>query len=195
MKKFFVAPLAAALALTAFAGTASADHEEREFWVELTPEQETMDVESYATGEAHFEVSEDGESLDYSIHAENLENAVAGHLHSGAIGEDGPVELFLFENEEAMDYNGEVATGTLTEEDLVGDLSWEEFSMALVAGEVYANLHTEQFPDGEIRGQLDENAEEAAMMPDEMPQTGLGGASNEGWFTNLWTSFTSFLFN
>ncbi|GAK04613.1 hypothetical protein JCM19037_3046 [Geomicrobium sp. JCM 19037] len=66
--------------------------------------------------------------------------ATAGHLHSGAAGEDGPVELFLFENDEPMDYNGDVASGTLYADDLVGDLTWEEFSMALVAGEVYANF-------------------------------------------------------
>lgn len=195
MKKRFVLPLATVFALTTFAGATSADHEGREFMVELTPEQEVMDVESDATGEAHFEVSEDGESLEYSIHAENFEDAVAGHLHSGAVGEDGPVELFLFENEDGVDYDGEVARGTLTEEDLAGDLNWEEFSMALVAGEVYANLHTEGFPEGEIRGQLDGYAEEAAMMPEEMPKTGMGGASNDGWFKNIWTSITTFFFN
>ncbi|SDI47917.1 CHRD domain-containing protein [Natribacillus halophilus] len=195
MKKALVTPLAGLFAFSTFAVTASADHEGREFLVEMTPDQEVHEVESYATGEAHFEVSEDGETLEYSVHAWDLEDAVEGHLHSGAVGEDGPVELFLFENDEPMDYDGEVATGTLTEEDLVGDMTWEEFSMGLVAGEVYVNLHTEENPDGEIRGQLDGDAEEAAMMPDEMPQTGMGGTSNDGWFKNLWNSITSFLFN
>ncbi|MFB5660386.1 CHRD domain-containing protein [Alteribacillus sp. HJP-4] len=75
---------------------------------------------------------------------------------------------------------------------MAGDMSWEGFSMALVAGEVYANLHTEDYPDGEIRGQLDEHAEEEAMMPGEMPQTGMGGTSNDGWFTSLWNNISAF---
>ena len=198
MKKAMMFPLAAVLAATTFAGTASADHEGREFLVELSPDNEVMDVESDAMGKAHFEVSEDGDTLEYWIHAEHLENATAGHLHSGPAGEDGPVELFLFHNDEPMDYNGEVASGTLTADDLVGDLSWEEFSMALVAGDVYANLHTEEYPDGEIRGQLDKNAQDAAMeeanMPTDMPQTGMGGAQSGNWFTSLWASVTGFLF-
>jgi len=59
MKKAMMFPLAAVLAATTFAGTASADHEGREFLVELSPDNEVMDVESDAMGKAHFEVSED----------------------------------------------------------------------------------------------------------------------------------------
>lgn len=177
MKKAMMFPLAGVLAVTTFATTASADHEGREFLVELSPENEVMDVESDAMGKAHFEVSEDGDTLDYWIQAEHLEDATAGHLHSGPVGEDGPVELFLFHNDEPMDYDGDIASGTLHADDLVGDLSWEEFSMALVAGDVYVNIHTETYPDGELRGQLDEYAQEAAMdyanMPSDMPQTGM----------------------
>lgn len=170
MKKLVALPLVSMLAVAGFAGSVFAAHEGQEFMAELTPEQETKDVESTATGDAHIEFSEDGMSLEYTVNAEDLTNTLAGHLHSGAVGEDGPVELLLFNNEEPMDYNGEVATGTLTEADLAGDMSWEEFTKALVAGDVYVNLHTEQYPDGEIRGQV-EMAEEG----DEMPVTASNG--------------------
>lgn len=76
----------------------------------------------------------------------------------------------MFNNEEPADYNGEVATGTLTEADLAGDMSWEEFTKAMVAGDIYVNLHTEQYPNGKIRGQV-EMAEEG----DEMPTTSSNG--------------------
>ncbi|MDQ0206059.1 CHRD domain-containing protein [Alkalicoccobacillus murimartini] len=197
MKKAIVATtFAGALAFTTFSGTALADHEGREFLVDLTPYEvvnEDTDVTSDASGEAHIQVSDDGSYLEYWVEAEYLEDAVAGHLHSGPKGENGPPkELVLFETDEPMDYNGEVASGTLTEDDLVGELTWQEFSMALVAGEVYIDIHTEEYPDGELRGQLDEYAQDAAKMPTEMPQTGFGGASNEGWFMNAWNSITSF---
>jgi len=168
MKKFRVLLLALVL-VVGFAITVSAAHEGLEFNVSLSPDQEVMDVTSDATGEAYFAVSEDGESLEFTVSALNLMGTMAGHLHSGATGENGPVELLLFENAEPTDSNGEVASGTLTAEDLVGDMTWQDFSKALVAGEIYVNLHTEENPDGEIRGQLmaegDEMAETASNGP------------------------------
>ncbi|PRO67045.1 CHRD domain-containing protein [Alkalicoccus urumqiensis] len=172
MKKVLAVSTASAVAFAGFTGAVSAAHEGQEFMADLSPEEEVMDVDSEATGEAHVEVSDDGESLDFTVEAHGLTDTLAGHLHSGPRGEDGPVELFLFENEEVMDYDGEVASGTLTEDDLVGDLSWEEFSEALVGGNIYVNLHTETFPDGEIRGQL-EMADE--MNGDEMADTASNG--------------------
>ncbi|WP_147804673.1 CHRD domain-containing protein [Alkalicoccus halolimnae] len=176
MKKTAVVTVASVFAFTGFTGSASAAHEGQEFMAELTPEQEVMEVDSDATGEAHVEVSEDGESLEFMVEAYDLENTLAGHLHSGPVGEDGPVELFLFENNEAVDYDGEVASGTLTEDDLVGEHSWEEFSAALVEGNIYVNLHTEEFPDGEIRGQLEMTEDEVYTEEgDEMADTASNG--------------------
>lgn len=173
MKKFLVLLLASLLAAAGFAAAVSADHEGLEFHVTLSPDQEVPEATSDATGEAHFKVSEDGDSVEYTVSAHDLYATLAGHLHSGAAGENGPVELFLFENAEPVDYNGEIATGTLTADDLVGDLTWQEFSMALVAGEVYVNLHTEEYPDGEIRGQL--VAEDGYAEGDEMADTASNG--------------------
>lgn len=179
MKKAAVLSLATVFAAASFTGTAFAAHEGQAFTAELTPDQEVPAAESEATGDAQIQVSEDGNSLEFTVNAYDLDNTLAGHLHSGAVGENGPVELFLFENEEAMDYDGEVATGTLTADDLVGDLSWQEFSMALVAGDIYVNLHTEEYPDGEIRGQAEMTDE--YTEGDEMADT----ASNGPLYTML----------
>ncbi|MDJ0332583.1 CHRD domain-containing protein [Planococcus sp. S3-L1] len=168
MKKRIALPLVSVLAVGGFAGSVFAAHEGQEFMAELTPEQETMEVESDATGDASIVFSEDGMSLDFTVNANELDDAMAGHFHSGATGEDGPVEIMLFQNDAPMDYNGEVATGTLTEADLAGDMSWEDFTKAMVAGDIYVNLHTEEYPDGEIRGQVE-------MAGDEMPTTATNG--------------------
>lgn len=173
MKKYMALLFAAVLAVAGFAGSVFAAHEGKEFMAQLTPDQEPMEVESNAKGDAHIQFSEDGMSLEFTVNAQGLENTMAGHFHSGAPGVNGPVEVMLFENGEPMDYNGEVATGTVTEEDLVGDMNWEEFTKAMVEGNIYVNLHTEQYPDGEIRGQV--------MMGDEMPTT----ASNGPLYTML----------
>ncbi|MDN7243539.1 CHRD domain-containing protein [Planococcus sp. N028] len=173
MKKWMSLPVATVLAVAGFAGSVFAAHEGQEFMAQMTPDQEPMEVESNATGDAHIQFSEDGMSLEFTVNAHDLENTLAGHFHSGAPGENGPVEVALFENDEPMDYNGEVATGTVTEEDLAGDMNWEEFTKAMVDGNIYVNLHTEQYPDGELRGQV--------MMGDEMPTT----ASNGPLYTML----------
>lgn len=166
MKKFLFLLLASLLAAAGFAAAVSAAHEGLEFNVNLSPDQEVPAVTSDATGEAYFKVSEDGESLEFTVSASNLMGTMAGHLHSGAAGENGPVEIALFTNDEPMDYNGEVASGTLTADDLAGDMAWEDFSKALVAGEIYVNLHTEENPDGELRGQLVADAAEGDEMAD-----------------------------
>ena len=167
MKKWMALPVAIVLAVAGFAGSVFAAHEGQTFMAELTPDQEPMEVESNATGDAHVQFSEDVMSLEFTVNAHNLENTLAGHFHRGAPGENGPVVMMLFENAEPMDYNGEVASGTLTEADLAEGMSWEEFTKAMVAGDIYVNLHTEQYPDGEIRGQV--------MMGDEMPTTASNG--------------------
>ncbi|MGE6414162.1 CHRD domain-containing protein [Planococcus kocurii] len=168
MKKRIALPLVSVLAVGGFAESVFAAHEGQEFMAELTPEQETMEVESDATGDASIVFSEDGMSLDFTVNANELDSTMAGHFHSGATGEDGPVEIMLFKNDAPMDYDGEVATGTLTEADLAGDMSWEDFTKAMVAGDIYVNLHTEEYPDGEIRGQVE-------MAGDEMPTTATNG--------------------
>jgi hypothetical protein len=50
-----------------------------------------------------------------------------------------------------------LATGTITAADLVGPLAGQPLSAlvdAMEAGETYVNVHTSQFPAGEIRGQI-----------------------------------------
>ncbi len=66
----------------------------------------------------------------------------AAHLHDGMIGENGPV---------LYDVTSSISNGSgysYFEIDL-------ENTMKIKMGEVYLNVHTEDFPDGELRGQLD----------------------------------------
>jgi LPXTG-motif cell wall-anchored protein len=175
MKKRMVLPLASVLAVAGFAGSVfAAGHDGQEFMAEMTPDQEPMEVESSATGDATVKFSEDGMSMEFTVNANGLDNTVAGHFHSGPPGVNGPVEIPFLDNAEPTDYDGEVVTGTVTEADLAGDMSWDDFTAAMAAGDIYVNLHTEQYPDGELRGQV-----MMAGEGDEMPTT----ASNSPLYT------------
>ncbi|NML62971.1 CHRD domain-containing protein [Massilia sp. RP-1-19] len=67
---------------------------------------------------------------------------VAGHIHQGAAGVNGPIQIHLAES--ATGSGVWSATAQLTDAQLV----------ALRAGNLYFNIHTVVYPDGQIRGQI-----------------------------------------
>lgn len=121
----------------------------------LSGDQEVPPVNTSAAGIADFSPSDDGDSVEYTITADDIEAATAGHIHFGIEGQNGPVAVTLFEFDSPQDEVSE--SGTINSDDLVGPLEGMQISDLLDAfndGNAYANIHTEQNPDGEIRGQI-----------------------------------------
>ncbi len=132
------------------------------FRAHLTGDQEVPPVETRATGQAVFQLSRDGESLSYRLIVANIENVRMAHIHLGPAGTNGPVVVWLYPSAPPPlpipgRTNGVLATGVITKDNLVGQLVDKELS-ALVElmkdGETYVNVHTDQYPPGEIRGQI-----------------------------------------
>jgi CHRD domain len=118
----------------------------------LTGSEEVPPVETEATGVVEFGL--DLESIPYSINATNIEGVTAGHIHFGKAGENGPVVVTLFKYDTPMNEVSE--TGTITAELLEGPLEGKQISDLITAGSngtLYINVHTEENPNGEIRGQ------------------------------------------
>lgn len=67
---------------------------------------------------------------------------VMAHIHQGAVGVNGPILIHLTES--AAGSGVWNATAQLTDTQLA----------ALRAGELYFNVHTAVYPDGQIRGQI-----------------------------------------
>lgn len=131
----------------------------RNFVAHLTGDEEVPPVETKAQGQAIFHLSKDGTELQYKLIVANIENVVAAHIHLGAKGVNGPVVAFLFGpvSPGGGRTDGVLAKGTITEADLVGPLSGQSLSDLvdeMRAGNTYVNVHTDDFPGGEVRGQI-----------------------------------------
>jgi len=130
---------------------------EKSFKAKLTPKQEVPSHKTKATGKAEFKLSVDGKTLSYKLHVKNIMNASAAHIHKGKKGENGPPLVGLFSGERKGAFSGMLSEGTITEKDLLGDLqgkSLNDLIILIKAGEAYVNVHTDAYPDGEIRGQI-----------------------------------------
>jgi hypothetical protein len=121
--------------------------------VNLTGNEEVPPVQTEATGIVEF-IPIGMDSVDYSVNATNIQGVTAGHIHLGAKGENGPVVVTLFKYDTPMNEVSE--NGTITADKLEGPLAGKQISDLAAAGNngtLYVNVHTEQNPNGEIRGQ------------------------------------------
>lgn len=116
-------------------------------------------VPTTMSGDASVMVAEDLSSLDYTVNVEDGDEVIAAHIHLGGPEEAGPVVVTLFSTADPMDVDGELASGSASDDDLEGPLAGgtiEDLLDEMRAGNTYVNVHTVQYPDGEVRGQLDE---------------------------------------
>lgn len=119
-------------------------------------------VATPAQGEAKFQLNDDGTVLQYRLIAANIENVTQAHIHQGAPGTNGPVVAWLYPAAPPSvlipgRFDGVLAAGVITEANLVGPLAGQPFNALIEtmnAGETYVNVHTSQYPAGEIRGQI-----------------------------------------
>jgi hypothetical protein len=135
-KSLCVSLLAAAWTLPAVAGGHAS------FFAGLTGGQEVPPVESPGLGSAVFGFDPDTRELSYEISIFGLQNPIAGHVHAGAFGQNGPVVVPL-------------ASGPFTNPLRGRATLSEESAQRLLDGGMYVNFHTTQHPGGEIRGQLE----------------------------------------
>jgi len=133
------------------------------FRTHLSGRNEVPAVETRAQGQAIFHVDPSGESLSYKLIAANIENVLMAHIHLAAAEENGPVVLWLYPeggpppSEIEGRFNGVLAEGTVTADDLVGplkDMTLENLLDEIMSSNAYVNVHTTQNPAGEIRGQI-----------------------------------------
>jgi CHRD domain len=164
---------AAVTAATATAGPSSSSSSSsgKEFSARLTGDKEVPPVNTDATGRIKLTANRQQDALGYQLSVSNLNGVVtAAHIHRGSAGTNGPIVANLniqgtFAGASASasaggDGSATTSTstgGTITSADLKGPLVGKHVSDLLQLikdGKAYANVHTRQHPNGEIRGQL-----------------------------------------
>ena len=128
------------------------------FNVQLAGSEEVPPVDTKATGSAEFK-GPHFDSIYYSVNVSNIDKVTAAHIHSGKTGENGPIVVTLFKTESPSSevMNGILTSGNITNADLEGPMAGKtliDLNKAMELGETYVNVHTEEHPNGEIRGQI-----------------------------------------
>ncbi|MBL0226076.1 MAG: CHRD domain-containing protein [Geobacteraceae bacterium] len=131
---------------------------EKSIQIDLSGNEEVPAVNTPAKGEATFTPGSDGKSLSYTLVVRDIENPVAAHIHVGRPGKNGPPVATIFSGpKKAGKVRGNISQANLTANDLKGDYkgkSINELVGLIKSGDVYVNVHTTAYPDGEIRGQI-----------------------------------------
>ena len=126
------------------------------FVTNMTGQEEVPPVDTQALGEAILTQDlPQNQTMHYYVNVTGIQGVTQGHIHSGAEGENGPIVVTLFsfdspQNEVLQDSN-------FTASNLEGPMegkTMQDLIAAMKNGSTYINVHTEQNPNGEIRGQL-----------------------------------------
>ena len=140
-------------------------HHERNivnFTAHLSGGEEVPANNSRATGQAIFQYNREEGVMTYKLIVANIENVRMAHIHMAPAGSNGGVVVWLYPEGPPPQtipgrFQGVLAEGTITEANLIGALGGEPMETliaAMVAGNTYVNVHTDQYPPGEIRGQI-----------------------------------------
>ncbi len=164
MKRLMYSALLALLALVVPSTptptpTAWADQEA--FVARLTGFQETPSISTRARGRFEARIAHD--RIDFELRYEDLEAPVTvAHIHFAQRHVAGGISVFFCGggSKPAWPQSGTV-TGRIVASDVIGPENQgiapgelRELIRAIRAGATYANVHSVQFPAGEIRGQI-----------------------------------------
>ena len=130
--------------------------QQKKFSAQLSGDQEVPPVQTNASGTAWFKSNRD--NLEFELNVTDLQGITMAHIHNGKQGEIGPPVLPLYKSESpTILMNGKLASGNITANMLEGPMAGKQIAnltTAMKNSETYVNVHTQQNPNGEIRGQI-----------------------------------------
>jgi hypothetical protein len=142
----------------------AAQESEQKFSAKLSGKEEVPSNESPSTGFAWVKITDD--KIGYEVNVTDMDKVNAAHIHLAEAGKNGPVVLTLFKGGPTEQVNGTVGEANVTASNLEGPMKGKNVTDLVTAmknGTMYVNVHTTDFPDGEIRGQLKDSQAAANM--------------------------------
>ncbi|WP_117212091.1 CHRD domain-containing protein [Allorhizocola rhizosphaerae] len=167
-----IALVAGAAMLVTTAGSAAlADNDIDGLRVRLSGYQEDpLALSTTGSGQFRALVNNSAQEVGYRLSYANLEgNITQAHIHLGGRAQSGGIMVFLCTNAgngpagtQPCPAAPATITGTIRPADVIGPAAqgiaagqFNEFVAAIRAGTAYVNVHSSQYPAGEIRAQLD----------------------------------------
>ncbi len=162
MKWIFMTTIAATLALIATCFVAMQQIQAQEGNIIITylsGKDEVPPTESNASAWAKFQSVGNGSQLSYWVSITGLKEITGAHIHKGSEGQNGDIVAVLSNGKsaEGADNATILFNGNITKDDLQGPLKGKEISdlVSLIRnGSAYVNVHTNEYKDGIIRGQI-----------------------------------------
>jgi CHRD domain len=166
--------LTGAVAVLAIAGvvtTTALAGGDKELRTRLTGFQEVPAVSTDASGKFRAKLRTSSQEIEYRLSYADLTGGVRqAHIHLGQAAVNGGISVFLCSNlgngpagTQACPPAPATITGTIRPADVVGPadqgidpMQFDELVRAIRAGVTYANVHSGTFPNGELRGQLND---------------------------------------
>jgi hypothetical protein len=177
MTKLMLRVLAAAavLALLGVGSYAVAGAGKKVFKEDLRSLEEVPVVSTPAVGSFDAAIAPDDQSIDYTLtYAGVASGVLQAHIHFGPPNNTGGISIWLCSNlaspptpagVQACPVNGGTVSGTITAANVVGPAAQgiaagelAEIIAAMRDGKTYANVHSNTFPAGEIRAQLNDKS-------------------------------------
>lgn len=185
----FVTPVTAIATASAGQSSPTSSPSDKIFSARLTGDREVPPVDTDATARIRLIANSQQDGLDYRLSVSNINGVITGaHIHKGSATTNGPIVANLniggtFASASAGNGGASTSTstgGTITSADLKGPLTGKQITdliKLIEDGQAYANVHTRQHPNGEIRGQLSSSSSSGDAFDEDGVSSSAGGAS------------------
>jgi len=129
---------------------------QQKFSAQLSGDQEVPPLHTNASGMAWFNSNRD--IIEFELNVTDLQGITMAPIHNGKQGEVGPPIVQLYKSDSpTILMNGKFASGNITANMLEGSMAGKQITdltTAMKNADTYVNVHTQQNPNGEIRGQI-----------------------------------------